>query len=337
MQEFELDSALLLDLASNLDDIEAELRRLFPKSDKNPLTEATNHFLTNRGKLFRPLAVLLASEAVGGSRTAAKKAAVALEVAHISSMIDDDIVDADKARRGVPTVHSVWGVPLAVLAGDYLLIKAFDILASASRELGVPAPRVVWAFERACACGLSMCEGEAFDTITLERRISPEEYISVIERKTGSLVQWALELGAIFGGGNEQEVRMLGTFGRRLGTAFQIVDDVIDVTRKETDSGKPFGSDIKNGRPTLILLHALKMAQGKDLPLLEQIVGNQNASEAQVNDVVSIMRQYSSIDYARDAALRLCEEAKNDLSGLRESDAKHVLIHLADLAVRRQS
>jgi geranylgeranyl diphosphate synthase type I len=337
MQEFELNSMLLLDLASDLDDIEAELGNLFPKSDPNPLTAATNHFLEHRGKLFRPLAVLLACEAVGGSRVSGKKAAVALEVAHISSMIDDDIVDADRKRRGVQTVHSVWGVPLAVLAGDYLLIKAFDILASASRDPRVPPARVVWAFERACACGLSMCEGEAFDTVTLQRRISPEEYIAVIELKTGALVQWALELGAIFGGGTEHEVKMLGNFGRKLGTAFQTVDDVIDVTRKETDSGKPFGSDIRNGRPTLIVLHAFKMARDKDLARLEEIVGNQGATEEEVDEVVTLMQRYSSIDYARQVALRLCEEAKNELRELRESEAKQVLVHLADLAVRRQS
>jgi len=146
-----------------------------------------------------------------------------------------------------------------------------------------------------------------------------------------------MELGAIIGGGEKEEVEALGIFGLKMGTAFQIVDDVICLTSREEVSGKPRGSDIRNGRPTFMAVHALQKAVGNDLDHLRSTLGNRNASESEVNRVVQFMQDNGSISYARRVAEEKLEEAKRELNHLRKSKAKDLLVLLANIAVMRHS
>jgi geranylgeranyl diphosphate synthase type I len=317
--------------------VERELRRWIPKSVKpKPLGESMRHLFSAGGKRLRPCLVLLSCEAVGGRPEDALEAAAAVEILHTFTLIHDDVMDRDELRRGVRTVHVLWGVPMAIIAGDALFAKVFEALAENVRRLGLPAEKAVEIFRSISLASFEICRGQAMDIQMAQRgTVSESEYLEMISGKTGALLEASMRIGAIVGGGSEREVGALSAFGRKIGIAFQIRDDILGITGEESKLGKPIGSDIGEGKRTLPIIYALRRLPLTERKFLEEALGRGRVSESRLRRIVSMLHECGAIDYSVKLARRMVEEAKAELSAVEESEAKGILLDLADFVVVR--
>lgn len=301
------------------------------------LQEASFYLTNAGGKMIRPALTLIVSEAVGGSLKESIKTASAIELIHTFSLIHDDIMDDDDMRRGMPSVHKVWDEPLAILAGDTLFSKAFEMIIN-SKEDNVDPARVAEALATVADACVKICEGQASD-IGFEGKfdVEEDEYMDMIFKKTGALIAAATEAGAIIGGADEKTVDAMYEYGRKIGLAFQIQDDYLDVVSDEDALGKPIGSDIAKGKMTLMVVKALAETDDADKKRLIEILKEDNSSQENVDEAIAIFNKYGSIQYAHDLALANVDEAKQILEILPDSQAKQSLFALADFVLERKS
>jgi geranylgeranyl diphosphate synthase type I len=313
--------------------IDEEIKNSLGTVDPDELQKSTQHLIKAGGKKIRPSLVVLSSEAVGGTAEEALKTAAAVELIHTFSLIHDDIMDKDDMRRGKPSVHILWGEPMAILAGDTLFSKAFETVLETQID-GVSYERVVNALKTVVDSCIKICEGQASD-MCFEGNfdVSEAEYMNMIYKKTGALIAAATRSGAIIGGGTPDQVEVLTEYGRLIGLAFQIQDDYLDVISDEENLGKPVGSDITEGKMTLMVVHALSNASDDDK---NEIVSILEADEdTDVDRAIELFGKYGSINYARDIALDNVDQAKKLLETLDESEAKFALAMLADYVLQR--
>lgn len=313
--------------------IDNEIMATLSTVDPSTLCEASDHLIKAGGKKLRPVLVVLSSESVGGRAQEALKTAASMELIHTFSLIHDDIMDKDEMRRGKPSVHKLWGEPMAILAGDTLFSKAFEIVLETDTT-NIDPKRVVEALKTVVDSCIKICEGQALD-ISFEGQldIKEEEYMTMIYKKTAALIAAATKAGAIIGGGNDEQVEALSEYGRLIGLAFQIQDDYLDVVSDEEDIGKPVGSDIVEGKMTLMVVHALANASKEDKERLISIL--EANDEDLVDDAISIFNKYGSIEYTRNIALENVKTAKELLNVLEDSDAKKSLELVADFVLER--
>jgi len=301
------------------------------------LQDASIYLTKAGGKMLRPALTLITSEAVGGNRQDTIKTAAAIELIHTFSLIHDDIMDDDDMRRGMPSVHKVWDEPVAILAGDTLFSKAFEMIISSKEENAHPKNVADALAVVADAC-VKICEGQASD-MGFEGNfdVTEEEYSNMIFKKTGALVAAATKAGAIMGGANDEVVEAMYQYGRMIGIAFQIQDDYLDIVSDEESLGKPIGSDIAKGKMTLMVVKALSEANDEDKERLLQILKDDNSSQDDVGEAINIFNKYDSIKYAHDLALTNVNGAKEVLEILDDSPSKQMLIDLADFVLERKS
>jgi len=295
--------------------------------EKEPrlLYEAVKYLPSAGGKRLRPIIACLSCEAVGGNMMDAIPLAVALEIIHTFTLIHDDIMDRDEERRGMPSVHKKFGDNRAILAGDALFAKAFEILSHTkdaeickklTRNLAIMAKEI--------------CEGQEMDVAFEEMEsVGKEEFLEMIEKKTARMFEHAAMNGAMVGGGSKEEVEAMKVYGLNLGMAFQIWDDCLDVIGK--DIGKPVGSDIREGKKTLIYLYALEKYGGK-IPNY----GKKDATDEEINEIVEILKETGAIDCAKNMAMEFSRKAIDSLAILKESEAKNKLVEMAEFAVKRE-
>ena len=313
--------------------IEEELSTITPDN----LAEASVYLTRAGGKMLRPSLSLITAEAVGGQSANALKAGSAIELIHTFSLIHDDIMDDDDMRRGMPSVHKVWDEPVAILAGDTLFSKAFEMVIASKEENAHPA-NVANALATVADACVKICEGQASD-MSFEGNfdVKEDEYSEMIFKKTGALIAAATKAGAIMGGADDDVVEALYEYGRMIGTAFQIQDDYLDVISDEKDLGKPVGSDIAKGKMTLMVVKALAESEGEDHERLLEILKDDNCSQSMVDEAIDLFNKYGSIQYAHDLALENVDGAKKALEILPDSEAKQMLIALADFVIDRSS
>lgn len=306
--------------------ISGAIEELLPVVHPRGLYAAGRHLVDAGGKRLRPSMLLLAAEAVGGDPAAVVPAAVSIELVHNFTLIHDDIMDNAETRRGRPAVHVKWDEAGAILAGDTLYSKAFEILTASAAQ---PEEMVASVKMLAKTCA-AICEGQWLD-MEFERRdeVTEAEYLEMIEKKTGVLYGAAAWMGARLAAAPLEQAEGLERFGRLVGMAFQIQDDVLDLTAPAKVLGKPRGGDLAEGKKTLIMIHAL--AVGARI----EIFGKKNASSEEVEAALAALRASGSIDYARNKAVSLVEEGKRALSVLQESEAKTLLLALADYMINR--
>ncbi|MDI9618758.1 short chain isoprenyl diphosphate synthase IdsA [Methanothermobacter sp.] len=301
-------------------------------SDITPdtLLKASEHLITAGGKKIRPSLALLSCEAVGGDPGDAAGVAAAIELIHTFSLIHDDIMDDDEMRRGEPSVHVIWGEPMAILAGDVLFSKAFEaVIRNGDSERVKDALAVV-----VDSC-VKICEGQALDMGFEERLdVTEDEYMEMIYKKTAALIAAATKAGAIMGGASEREVEALEDYGKFIGLAFQIHDDYLDVVSDEESLGKPVGSDIAEGKMTLMVVKALEEASEEDRERLISILGS--GDEGRAAEAIEIFERYGAAHYAHEVALDYVKMAKERLEILEESDAKDALMMIADFVLERE-
>lgn len=247
--------------------IDGRLASVARRDGPGDLTAGTRYVLSSTGKRVRSILVLLSCEAAGGTIQDALPAAVAIEMMHNFTLVHDDVMDNAASRRGRATVHVKWNVNNAILVGDVILGLAYrSLLKSRTKHI----QRAVQLFTKGF---IDVCKGQAFD-LEFERRasVSVQEYFRMISKKTGALIATAAELGGVLGNGTPKHVRSLRTFGTRIGRAFQIQDDLLDVIADEKDFGKKIGADIVDGKKTFLLVQALKRARGNDRAFLRTLM-----------------------------------------------------------------
>ena len=312
--------------------IEEELSVITPDN----LQEASIYLTKAGGKMLRPSLSLITAEAVGGQKESALKAGSAIELIHTFSLIHDDIMDQDDMRRGMPSVHKVWGDDVAILAGDTLFSKAFEIIINSNQELTSPA-QINHALSTVADACVKICEGQALDMGFEDRfDVTEDEYMEMIFKKTGALIAAATKVGAIMGGASDEIIDAMYEYGRLIGLAFQIQDDYLDIASDEETLGKPIGSDIGKGKMTIIAIKGLASA-GEDSEKLLEILKDTNNSQDDIDLAIEILTKCGAIDYARNLALDSVSQAKEVLEILPDSSSKQVLADIADFVLERQS
>jgi geranylgeranyl diphosphate synthase type I len=306
--------------------ISEAIEDLLPVVHPKELYEAGRHLVDAGGKRLRPSMLLMAAEAVGGDPKVVVPAAVSIELVHNFTLIHDDIMDNAETRRGRPAVHVKWDEAGAILAGDTLYSKAFEIL-TASEAKPEDMVASVKMLARTCA---AICEGQWLD-MEFERRerVTEDEYLEMIEKKTGVLYGAAAWMGARLSSAPAHQAEGLERFGRLVGMAFQIQDDVLDLTAPAKVLGKPRGGDLAEGKKTLIMIHAIASVTKVE------IFGKRNATGQEIEAALETLRASGSIDYARKKAVCLVEEGKEALAVLPDSEAKALLLELADYMISR--
>ena len=301
------------------------------------LQDASMYLTKAGGKMLRPALTLIVADAVGGNKEDAVKTAAAIELIHTFSLIHDDIMDDDDMRRGKPSVHKVWDEPTAILAGDTLFSKAFEMIIL-SKDNGVNPANVADALATLADACVKICEGQASD-MGFEGNfdVKEEEYSNMIFKKTGALIAAATKAGAIMGGADQEVVDAMYDYGRLIGQAFQIQDDYLDVVSDEESLGKPIGSDIAKGKMTLMVVKALAEAEGEDRDRIIEILKDANSTQMMVDEAIDLFNKYGSIEYAHNLALANVAEAKEVLEILDDSESKQVLVELADFVLERKS
>jgi len=302
------------------------IERLLPVVHPRQLYEASRHLVDAGGKRLRPSMLLLAGEAAGGDVSLLASASVSIELIHNFTLIHDDIMDNADVRRGRPSVHKLWGQSGAILAGDTLYSKAFQVLGvtEARPELILDAMNML---SRTCT---AICEGQWLDMqFEVRDRVSEAEYMEMIEKKTGVLYGASAGIGAILSGASAEVVSALDEFGRLTGMGFQLQDDVIDLITPEKVSGKRQGGDLIEAKKTLIMIHAFS----HDVPV--EVFGKKDATAGQIEKAIALLEKSGSIEYARSRAEEMVEKGKRALRVLPDSGAKATLMALADYMVRR--
>jgi len=320
--------------------VDNRLRSLVKQGRPKEVTDACRYVLSAGGKRVRSTLVLLSCEAVGGNIRDAVDASAAIELMHNFTLVHDDIMDNAASRRGRPTVHTKWNVNNALLVGDVLLGLAYQrVLKTDSKKLR----RILEVFTQGL---LDVCEGQALD-LEFEHRsnVTLEEYFEMIEKKTGHLISTSTELGGLIGDGTEDQIASLRKFGRYLGRAFQLQDDLLDVVADEEQFGKTIGGDIVEGKKTFLLLESLERANGKDRAALMRMMNRRAAEplrtkaerEHEVKAVTTIYSSTGAIEAARRKIQHDTMQAGAALKSLPKSQARESLLWFAEMLLKRNS
>ena len=304
------------------------------KLNGNPkkLYDAAGHLIVNGGKRLRPYMVIRSCQILGGKSSTAMISASAVEMVHNFTLVHDDIMDNDEMRHGVPTVHKKFGMPIAILAGDVLFSKAFQII-SESKLSPNANTHLISRLAKAC---VDVCEGQLLDIkMADEKRIPTEkEYITMIDKKTAALFDVSCAMGAICATNKPKDISNLSTFGRNLGIAFQITDDLIGVMGDPKVTKKPVGNDLREGKKSLPILMAIKLAKGNEKKIILKAFGNSKISKKDLNRAVEVIRSLGIEEKVRNQALKYAEKSEKSLTKYKGT-AKVELVALLDFVVKR--
>ena len=302
------------------------------KGNPKQLYDAASHLILHGGKRLRPFLVLKSCQMLGGRQGDAIAAASAVEMIHNFTLVHDDIMDNDEMRHGVPTVHKKFGMPIAILAGDVLFSKAFQII-SESKLSPNATTHLISRLAKAC---VDVCEGQLLDIkMADEKRIPTErEYITMIGKKTAALFDVSCAMGAICATNKPKDISNLSAFGRNLGIAFQITDDLIGVMGNPKVTKKPVGNDLREGKKSLPILMAIKIAKGSEREIILKAFGNSKISKSDLNKAVEIIRSLGIEEKVRNQALKYAEKSEKSLIKYKGT-SKVELTALLDFVVRR--
>lgn len=305
--------------------VDAALAALDLPAEPAGLYDPVRYVLGGGGKRIRPALVLLAAEATGGPDAGrrALPAALAVEVFHNFTLVHDDIMDHAATRRGRPTVHVRWDEPTAILAGDLLMGLAYDLLAQTE---GADVGRLSRAFYRMVA---RLCEGQSLD-LQFESRpdVTVDDYLDMIDRKTGALLELSLDLGGAVGGAADGVLDALRRAGRALGRAFQIQDDLLDLTADAEGWGKAIGGDLVEGKKAYLALRAVELAEGEERAWLTRAVDG-GLPPDDVAEARDRMDRLGVLDEASRAVAAYVDEGERALAALPDTAATAALRQLA--------
>jgi octaprenyl-diphosphate synthase len=313
-------------IRADLERVEAEFGRQV-ESKVGLIPEIGRYIQRAGGKRVRPAVLLMASRLVGYDGRLAVLFASVVEFIHTATLVHDDIVDRSEFRRGQLAVHSKWGSDISVLLGDYLYIKGMDLaLSRGSLEvLRVLADVTV-----------RMIEGEIYQlTKNGDVHINEAEYFDIIRRKTAYLFGGSAQIGGMLGGIGPEQQTALREYGFNLGIAFQLIDDLLDLTGTEASLGKPVASDLREGKLTLPIIYLLQRANGRAGELVEDIVRERNLTPERWQMMSALLAEHKALDYAQLRAAEHAEKAKSHLAIFPPSPAREALTALPDYVLAR--
>lgn len=307
-------------LSKNKDQIESELSNLISRNADLRLHKLIKYAVLSHGKRLRPLLVLLSAQSVGGDKEEVMKLALAIELLHTATLVHDDVLDQDKLRRDVPTVHEKWSINDAILAGDAMISLAINLLADYGKDI----------IKIASETGLLLCDGEFMDVSMTSINLSENEYLEKIRKKSASFFKAATHCGALAGGGSNLEVKCLADFGEHLGMAYQLGDDLSDIT--SVSDGIP--KDLRERRISLPLIHLYEssnMVERKvlhsDLKIIEMKDGP--LKKVAFDKILQSLKTKGSLNYCRKKTNDFLDQSIADIRSLKDTRFKYHLIQMA--------
>lgn len=320
-----------MDIASLYPPIVADLRAVDAvirerlHSDVVLVRQVAEYIISAGGKRMRPALVLLSASACGYSGSRHHELAAVVEFIHTATLLHDDVVDDSSLRRGRDTANAVFGNPASVLVGDFLYSRAFQIM------VGVGSMRVMQVLADATNI---IAEGEVLQLMNCRNAdVDIDAYLRVIRFKTAKLFEAGARLGAILGEASPQVETALADYGMHLGTAFQLIDDVLDYSGQEAETGKHLGDDLAEGKPTLPLIHVLQHGTPQQAALVRDAI--ENASSDRFAEVLAVVQSSGALDAAQRHGVEEATMAKAALAPLAGSKFRETLLQLADFAVQR--
>jgi len=300
------------------------------KREPQSLYGPGSYIINGGGKRLRPLLVLLSVKAVGGKLNKAYNAATAVELLHNFTLVHDDIMDNADKRRNLLTIHKKYDLSTAILAGDSLLSVAYEYLL---KDCNGNTKSILKEFTKGL---IEVCEGQSLDKeFEMRKAVSIEEYIKMIRKKTAAMMEMCCCIGAILGGGNLNEIKALSRYGRNLGIAFQINDDLLDITGNENDFGKFVGGDLVEGKKTYLFIKALEKAKGKERLKLLKVIEEKGIK---LEDIYIYKDIYTKLDIVNEASKeikRYTQKALNSIKILKDENYRWWFIWLADSLINR--
>jgi octaprenyl-diphosphate synthase len=287
-------------------------------------------YLTNGGgKRLRPMLVLLSSRLCGyegGDRAIVHSTVV--EYIHAATLLHDDVVDDSDQRRGLASANAKFGNSMAVLVGDYLFAKSFSLMAAAS------SPEIIHSVSEATRY---LAEGEVLQLVhNGDLEITEQKYLDVIFRKTAALITACCQIGGYLGKATPERRRALESFGKKIGIAFQIVDDLLDFVADEKTLGKPVGQDIAEGHITLPVIHAYQMASPEDKEFLRKTVKDETLTRQRMGDVIALVTRYDGLGYSSRMAEKYAKDAIHELEAFAPGLYVDALSGLAEYIIHRK-
>ena len=318
-------------IAVKAEPIDKALRKYLKIREPRKLYDATAHIPLAGGKRLRPVMALVTCEMVGGDSEKAIPFATALETIHNFTLVHDDVMDDDNLRHGVDACHTVYGLSTAILAGDTLFAYAFEMITDCDIEDGIKVDLV----KNVAYVVRKIAEGQQMDiNFEEEETVNAKEYLEMIRLKTSILFGAAAYGGAKIGGTSEKEARLLEEMATNIGLGFQIWDDYLDATASEKILGKPSGSDIKQGKRTLLVIEALNRANESDRKKLIEILDSKN-TDKEIEVAVDIMDRCGALDECHKQANGYLEGARQTLSNYPQSEARELFEELLEYMVTR--
>ena len=313
-------------LRDDLVAIEQELGR-DAASSVSTITEIAEYLREGGGKRIRPSVLLLSAHMMGFFGQSAIRLGTVVEMVHTATLVHDDIIDGASTRRGRPSANTTWGNEKCVLAGDWLYMQAFKV-ALEEKNLRV--------LDLLIGLTQQMVEGELLQIQKLGKAVSEAEYYDLIFRKTACLFSTSMRLGAVLAGASEAEEANVATYGRAVGLAFQIVDDVLDLTATEEVLGKPVASDLREGKTTLAVIHAWDHGTPAERQLIQRVLDDRSFEHVSRQEIQEILKRRDSVAYAMEVAERYADQARQALAGFPESDFRRALLWVPDFVVARE-
>src|ERR1700691_1787321 len=312
-------------LREDLVAVEQELGR-DAASSVSTITEIAEYLRAGGGKRIRPSLLLLAAHMMGYTGQGGIRLRAVVEMVHTATLVHDDIIDGADTRRGRPSANTTWGNEKCVLAGDWLYMQAFKV-ALEERNLRV--------LDLLISLPQQMVDAELLQIQKLGKMVSEAEYYDLIFRKTACLFSISMRLGAVLAGATEAEEAGLGAFGRAVGLAFQIVDDVLDMTATEDVLGKPVASDLREGKATLSVIHSFDHGIARDRQTIQRVLDDRSFENVSRQQIQEVLARNGSVEYAMSVADRYAEQSRKALAPLPDSEFKRALLWVPDFVVAR--
>ncbi len=313
-------------LRDDLVAVEQELGR-DAASTVDTITEIAEYLREGGGKRIRPSLLLLAAHALDYAGDSAIRLGAVVELIHTATLVHDDIIDGADTRRGRPSANTTWGNEKCVLAGDWLYMQAFKV------ALGEHNFRVL---DLLIGLTQQMVEGELLQIQKLGKAVSEGEYYDLIYRKTACLFSVSMRLGAVLAGATESQEASLAAYGRAVGLAFQIVDDVLDLTATEEVLGKPVASDLREGKATMAVIHSFEHGSATDRHTIQRVLDDRRFENVCRSEIQQMLARNGSVEYAMAAADRFAEQARQAIAEIPDSEFKRALLWVPDFVVARE-
>ncbi len=291
------------------------------------ITEIGEYLRGGGGKRIRPALLLLSSKLFNYQGRGAIRLGAVVEIIHTATLVHDDIIDEAQIRRGRPAANTQWGNSKCVLAGDWLYMQAFKI-AVQERNFRI--------LDTLIDLTQQMVEGELLQMEKLGKLISLDEHFDLIYRKTACLFSVCMRMGGILGGATREQEESLAQYGHDLGMAFQITDDVLDLTASENVLGKPVASDLREGKVTMAVIHALERCTASERKQIETVLEERAFDGVTHTEILEILEKYGSLEAANTRALRFAELARNAICSFPDSEIKRALLWAPEFVVARE-